>query len=245
MGAPAAGQGAGQPGSGHPGVDLLQTPQFQQYHQQLVSEIGQALTRVQQETIQAVEQKIATGQRAVPPEALSPNMNQHLAEKLISDPTRFFGEYTQALRSEWSKEMEAKLGQVQQQAQASQAWGQFWNEVHAHNQDIQAHMPLVQALFPQAYAQSPQDPSGAVNTVIGYVRGTLAQERATALEQEKRKHAQQQAISTGPGIQALLGAFNPQAAVEDEPSTPSDYVEELRQDQERRMQRNWGRPKAA
>lgn len=247
----------GAPAVGNPQGQLAEAPPWlQQYHEQLTRSIGGAFDQLsaRQEAIagELNQVKQARAAQAAQPQMPPADAGQKILEQLTTDPVRFLGEYTQLLRGQMKQEAAAEIAKLRQEQEQNAQWGQFWQEVYHHNADLQAYAPLLQGLFQQAYAQRPQDPSAAVNSAAEYLRGLLAQERATALESEKRQRSNAQATSTGPGIQQLIHALNPAARIAqgqdddvDAEQMNDDYVNELRADQFSRKARGWNARRAA
>lgn len=200
-------------------IPQAQSPSaWEQQYNNLANGVSRAMAQMQEQTqaqISQLAERLERGQNPAP--QMPANMDEQLTRALLTTPTRTFADYTQLLRNETRKEMREEIERYRQQEVANQTWNQFWGEFYQFNGDLAPYRDMVDGLFNRAFAQSNGNPSEAANQVAAHIRGVLAQERASAVESERRSRNGARATSSGgsqmtSAVQQMMSVFNPSAA---------------------------------
>jgi hypothetical protein len=215
---------------------------FDDYQKQMNQQLGQAfdnIGRQQQATMQQMQQGQEAQVKAQTPKPKLPeNADEKILNELFNNPTRFVAEMGQINRDQAAQISSQAIAEYKNQQQGEQQAGQFWQEFYQHNSDLQNYGPMITHMFHSQPAGI--DPSERANTAANQVRQLVAQERANAIEDQKRQSREKNLISSPaagafPGIsmpEGSEGEVDPQRATE-------DAVMDLNKARAKRMAVNW------
>lgn len=201
---------------------------------QLTQGLGQFARGVDQRFAQLAQNQPAPAQPAPP--QMPADAGTKILEELGANPVRWVGE----LAANIEQRVLTKAEQLRQNEQ-KQAWeraqvDQFWNAFQYHNQDLAPFMPQVFADF-QRFQNIP-DASDRANQAAANVRQLLAQQRADAVEAERRQSNGRRLMTIPPGFPLPQSQERP--GENESRMTREERAAELQQEQQAfRARTNW------
>lgn len=197
---------------------------FEEYQRSMVEKMDQGLTAVAARQDQLAKYVADQGQLRNQPTAPPISAEQQdvagqkLLKEMLENPIQFYTKLTQLNQATAAKVAEEKLqGYIQEQRKNDDYQG-FWDGFYAHHQDLTGFHPQIEA----AFHSQPQtmEASKRADAAAEQVRGLLAQQRADAVEGEKRQRSQRRmtASATTGALDASDGSsedIDPRQAAKD------------------------------
>lgn len=213
--------------------------QIQAQLNQLTQGLGQAFQNVDAR-LQQVAQVAAKGAQPPQPQKKTPEVsidaaNAQLLEVIGTNPLRYSQEVISTAKQEAVNEIMQKLEQERMTAAQQAQERAFWDGFVQYNGDMAPFMPLVFDQW-QRMGGIP-DPSARADEAAKQVRALIAQQRADAIEAERRQRQGQRMVSMPPGFPM------PQTGGDGQEQAPRDARERLadimQEHQQRRAATDW------
>ena len=209
---------------------------FETYQKNMVEKMDAGLTAVAQRQDQLAQYVAEQGQlREKPqPQAYSKEQTDQAGQKLLSEmlenPIQFYSKLTGLNKAAAAQVAEEKIKEFQETQRKQDDYQGFWDGFYAHHQDLSAFHAQVEAAFhsqPQAL-----EPSKRADAAAEQVRSLLAQQRADAVEGEKRAKSQRRMTAS-----ATSGALDATPGLEDDLDPKQAARDAVREMEEYRTKR--------